>query len=74
MKITSGCSSFKRMMLSNYQSPFIQKVIIYYNKIEGLKERLPLFLIILLPFSVISLELDLQKQISSALFQFPFSK
>lgn len=73
MKITSGCSSFKRMMLSNYQSPFIQKVIIYYNKI-GLKERLPLFLIILLPFSVISLELDLQKQISSALFQFPFSK
>lgn len=44
-------------MLSNYQSPFFFQKLIYYNKKENLKGRLPLFLIILLPFSEILLEL-----------------
>jgi len=44
-------------MLSNCQLPFLQKVVICYNKKEGLKGRPPSFPITLCPFSVILLEL-----------------
>lgn len=55
------------MMLSNYQSPFVTKLS-YYKK-EGLGERLPLFLFILLPISVMSLELTAEAAYCS-FFQF----